>query len=131
MPPEAREAVAAVPGPQPERVAQARGSPSLAATLGPDADYRLSRALGDAAPHRKSFETQRHVAHAVLVVAEIHQVLPQLLSGGGFELGVSLVEPKPDGVDGPCLIASSSSICSTAPRRRETTGVATTPGFPL
>src|SRR5213078_2356428 len=100
MPPEAREAVAAVPGPQPERVAQARGSPSLAATLGPDADYRLSRALGDAAPHRKSFETQRHVAHAVLVVAEIHQVLPQLLNGGGFELGVSLVEPKLDGVDG-------------------------------
>src|SRR5690606_23638220 len=79
-------------------------APVLSGAFGAVADDGLGGALGHAAADRETSVAERHVAHPLLVIADVAQVFPELLAGldvaSGVEGPVVREENLLDVVDG-------------------------------
>src|SRR5258708_7646824 len=91
---------AAMPGSQRERGAEPRLGPTLAAAFGPLANNGLAGALGCAAADGQARVSDGHVAHPVLVVFQVHQMLGEFFGRVAGEPTEALLELEFDRVDG-------------------------------
>jgi len=103
MGPETRETVALLERSQREDAAETGLAPTLAAVLGATANYGFGGTFRDTAADGQAARAEGHVAHAVLVVGEVDEVLPELLAFGARQLGIVTFQLALDGVDGRVL----------------------------
>ena len=85
-----REAIALKHGAQRERAAEPGDAPALATVLRVLPHDGLGGALSNAAARREMGDSERDVAHAILVVGEVNEVLPEqpLPIGGQFSVAL-------------------------------------------
>src|SRR4051812_34882972 len=99
MGPERRKAVTLVNCSQCEGAPEPRLAPALAAVLRAASNNGLGCALGDSATDGQAIRREGHVSHAVLVVAEVNEVFPELPLLRGGQLRVAALEVALDAID--------------------------------